>query len=112
MEVMTAAALVAAVTVTMAVAVYGWRFLKLVWLLPKAMEKSLREQGLNGNHYRFLFGDMKEMVQMTNEAKLKPIKLTDSILTRVIPFYDACANTHGTYLVSFSFQHKMKHHSN
>ncbi|KAJ0631506.1 putative secologanin synthase [Helianthus annuus] len=92
MEVMTAAVLVAAV----AVAVYGWRFLKFVWLLPKAMEKSLREQGLNGNHYRFMVGDMKEMVQMTNEAKLKPIKLTDSILPRVMPFYYACANTHGS----------------
>ncbi|KAM0059171.1 putative secologanin synthase [Helianthus debilis subsp. tardiflorus] len=65
MEVMTAAALVAAVTV----AVYGWRFLKFVWLLPKAMEKSLREQGLNGNHYRFMVGDMKEMVQMTSSNR-------------------------------------------
>ncbi|KAJ0428261.1 putative secologanin synthase [Helianthus annuus] len=91
---MSAAVGVAMVTVV--VAVYGWRFLKWVWLLPKAMEKSLREQGLNGNPYRFLFGDMKEMVQMTNEAKLKPIKLTESILPRVMPFYYTCANTHGT----------------
>ncbi|MFS7995733.1 hypothetical protein Hanom_Chr12g01121411 [Helianthus anomalus] len=43
----------------------------------------------------------KEMVQMTNEAKLKPIKLTDSILPRVMPSYYSCANTHGTYLLSF-----------
>ncbi|KAJ0666790.1 putative secologanin synthase [Helianthus annuus] len=79
-----------------AVAVYAWRFLNWVWLRPKAMEKSLREQGLNGNPYKFLFGDLKEMVQMSHQAKLKPIKLTDSIVPRVMPFNYASAKTYGS----------------
>ncbi|KAI3812289.1 hypothetical protein L1987_16996 [Smallanthus sonchifolius] len=82
------------VAVAVVMMVYGWRFLDWVWLRPKRMEKSLREQGLKGNRYRFLFGDMKEMVQMGNQAKLKPIKLTDSIIPRVMPFYYTSANTY------------------
>nr|GEZ79556.1 cytochrome P450 CYP72A219-like [Tanacetum cinerariifolium] len=62
---------------------------------PKAMEKYLRGQGLNGNSYRFLFGDVKEMVHMTTMAKSKPIKLTDNILQRVMPFVYTSAKTHG-----------------
>ncbi|KAI7741747.1 hypothetical protein M8C21_000591, partial [Ambrosia artemisiifolia] len=86
------------------VVVYGWRLLNWVWLRPKAMEKSLREQGLNGNRYKFLFGDIKEMVQMTHEATLKPIKLTDSILPRIMPFYYASAKTHACKLFYFAGQ--------
>ncbi|KAL8244501.1 hypothetical protein R6Q59_010759 [Mikania micrantha] len=76
----------AVVVVLLVLVAYGWQFFNWVWLRPKAMEKSLREQGLTGNRYRFFFGDLKEMVQMAKEAKLKPIKLTDSIVPRVIPF--------------------------
>ncbi|CAI9287962.1 unnamed protein product [Lactuca saligna] len=32
----------------------------------KKIEKSLRAQGLKGNSYRFLFGDLKEMTQMSH----------------------------------------------
>ncbi|KAK1438010.1 hypothetical protein QVD17_03811 [Tagetes erecta] len=84
---------VAAVAVAM-IAAYGWRFLNWVWLKPKKMEKMLREQGLNGNKYKFLFGDLKEMVNMSNQAKLKPIKLTDSIVPRVMPFNYTSAKTY------------------
>ncbi|KAJ0428271.1 putative secologanin synthase [Helianthus annuus] len=102
MEVMSMSVVYCGVAVAaVAVAVYGWRFLNWVWLRPKAMEKSLREQGLNGNPYKFLFGDLKEMVQMSQQAKLKPIKLTDSIVPRVMPFNYASAKTYGMYIYSF-----------
>ncbi|KAL8201476.1 hypothetical protein R6Q57_012815 [Mikania cordata] len=80
----------------MAAMVYGWRFFNWAWLRPKRTEKSLREQGLTGNRYRFLFGDLKEVVQTTEQAKLKPIKLTDNIVPRIIPFYYTAANTYGS----------------
>ncbi|KAI7741757.1 hypothetical protein M8C21_000601, partial [Ambrosia artemisiifolia] len=94
---------VVAVAVAVAVVVYGWRLLNWVWLRPKAIEKSLREQGLNGNRYKFLFGDLKEMVRMTHEAKLKPIKLTDSIVPRVMPFHYTSAKTYGTGSIFFTW---------
>ncbi|KAD1794283.1 hypothetical protein E3N88_42286 [Mikania micrantha] len=84
----------AVVVVLLVLVAYGWQFFNWVWLRPKAMEKSLREQGLTGNRYRFFFGDLKEMVQMAKEAKLKPIKLTDSIVPRVIPFNYSSAKTY------------------
>ncbi|KAL8267241.1 hypothetical protein R6Q59_004585 [Mikania micrantha] len=90
MEVMMGAVLV----VLLVLVAYGWRFFNWVWLRPKAMEKSLREQGLTGNCHRFFFGDLKEMVQMTKQAKLKPIKLTDSIVPRVRPFNYSSSNTY------------------
>ncbi|KAD3641965.1 hypothetical protein E3N88_31189 [Mikania micrantha] len=51
----------AVVVVLLVLVAYGWQFFNWVWLRPKAMEKSLREQGLTGNRYRFFFGDLKEM---------------------------------------------------
>ncbi|KAL8267245.1 hypothetical protein R6Q59_004589 [Mikania micrantha] len=83
--------------------VYGWRFFNWAWLRPKRTEKSLREQGLAGNRYRFLFGDLKEVVQTTEQAKLKPIKLTDNIVPRIIPFYYTAANTYDVALLALRF---------
>ncbi|KAI3714014.1 hypothetical protein L1987_72604 [Smallanthus sonchifolius] len=95
MEVMSVAVW-CGVAVPVVMMVYGWRIFNWVWVRPKRMEKSLREQGLTGSPYRFLFGDMKEMVQMGSQAILKPIKLTDSIIPRVMPFYYTAANTYGS----------------
>ncbi|CAH1414652.1 unnamed protein product [Lactuca virosa] len=77
------------------VMICGWRFFNWVWLKPKKMDKFLREQGLNGNPYKFLYGDMKEMVQMTADAKLKPINLTDDIVPRIMPFLYNSAKIYG-----------------
>ncbi|XP_076917956.1 cytochrome P450 CYP72A219-like [Bidens hawaiensis] len=70
-------------------------FLNLMWFKPKKMEKLLREQGLNGNSYKFLFGDLKEMVQLLVEAKAKPIGITNDIVPRVLPFVHKAVATHG-----------------
>ncbi|CAI9275401.1 unnamed protein product [Lactuca saligna] len=77
------------------VMIYGWRFFNWVWLKPKKMDKFLREQGLNGTPYKFLYGDIKEMVQMTADAKLKPINLTDDIVPRVMPYLYNSSKTYG-----------------
>ncbi|KAJ0678055.1 putative secologanin synthase [Helianthus annuus] len=62
------------------------RFLDWVWFKPKRTEKFLRKQGLKGSSYKFLFGDMKELVKMVKEAKSKPISLNHDIVSRVTPF--------------------------
>ncbi|KAI3734316.1 hypothetical protein L6452_13782 [Arctium lappa] len=59
------------------------------------MEKYLREQGLKGSSYKFLFGDIKEMVKMTKDAKSRPmINLTNDIVTGVQPFVHKIVTTY------------------
>ena len=76
---------------------YAWRFYNWVWLTPKNTEKFLRDQGLKGTSYKFLYGDVKEIVKMITEASLKPINLTDDILPRVLSFAHNAVTTHGIY---------------
>ncbi|XP_027156706.1 cytochrome P450 CYP72A219-like [Coffea eugenioides] len=64
----------------------AWRFLNWAWITPKKMEKSLRRQGLQGNSYRFLFGDTRDIGRMLEEVKSKPISITDDIFPRIVPF--------------------------
>ncbi|KAM7503201.1 hypothetical protein LguiB_002105 [Lonicera macranthoides] len=66
--------------------ILGWRVLNWVWLSPRKMEVYLRAQGLNGNPYRLLVGDVKEMSLMRKEAMLNPITFSDDVVARLIPF--------------------------
>ncbi|KAM0019682.1 putative secologanin synthase [Helianthus debilis subsp. tardiflorus] len=74
---------------------YIWRILNWVWFKPKKMEKFLRDQGLKGTPYRFMYGDLKEMARMTSEAKSKPMNLTHDIAPRVLPFFHQSLTTFG-----------------
>ncbi|KAI3778608.1 hypothetical protein L2E82_07989 [Cichorium intybus] len=78
-----------------------WRILDSLWFKPKKIEKSLRAQGLKGNSYRFMFGDLKEMTQMTRQAKSKPIDLKDDIVPRALPFVHKSVAAYGTYASLF-----------
>ncbi|CAI9088912.1 OLC1v1023367C1 [Oldenlandia corymbosa var. corymbosa] len=71
------------------------RTVNWVWLKPKKTEKLLREQGFNGNPYKMLHGDTKEMGAMIKEAYSKPIKLCDDIVPRVLPFQHHLINKYG-----------------
>nr|XP_043631197.1 cytochrome P450 CYP72A219-like [Erigeron canadensis] len=76
---------------------FALKFLNWAWFQPKKMEKFVRKQGLKGTSYKLLFGDIKEMGRMLNEAKSKPIKVTDDMVPRVIPFYHKFfTDHHGT----------------
>ncbi|KAI3696099.1 hypothetical protein L1987_79108 [Smallanthus sonchifolius] len=74
---------------------YIWRLSNWLWFKPKRMEKFLKDQGLKGTPYKFLFGDMKEMKQMMTEATSKPMNLTHDITPRVLPFYHKALTTFG-----------------
>ncbi|WRX28384.1 Cytochrome P450 - like 10 [Theobroma cacao] len=66
--------------------VWGWRILDWVWMRPKRLERCLRKQGLTGNSYRFLSGDIKESFAMSRQARSKPMPLSDDITQYVGPF--------------------------
>ncbi|WZY83822.1 hypothetical protein YC2023_030206 [Brassica napus] len=89
---------VASVTISVAILVvswWTWRTLKLVWYRPKMLESYLRRQGLSGTPYTPLVGDLKRNFSMMMEAKSKPIKLTDDISPRVVPFPFEMLKNHG-----------------
>ncbi|CAA3015259.1 cytochrome P450 CYP72A219-like [Olea europaea subsp. europaea] len=75
--------------------VYAWKVLNWVWFRPQKLEKCLRQQGLNGNSYRFLFGDAKELVLTTIKAKSKPISFSNDIAPRVMPFFHKAVQNYG-----------------
>ncbi|KAL3509054.1 hypothetical protein ACH5RR_028455 [Cinchona calisaya] len=81
---------------TVFVVILAWSILNWVWLKPKKLEKYLRQQGLGGNRYRLLFGDVKETAQMVKEAYSKPINFNDDIVPRVLPFFDKIIKSYGT----------------
>ncbi|KAH0891383.1 hypothetical protein HID58_053812 [Brassica napus] len=73
---------------------WTWRTLKLVWFRPKMLESYLRRQGLSGTPYTPFVGDLKRNSSMTMDARSKPIKLTDDISPRVVPFPFEMLKTH------------------
>ncbi|XP_059659700.1 cytochrome P450 CYP72A219-like [Cornus florida] len=84
--------------VVVVVVILTWRVLNWVWLRPRKLEKQLRQQGLSGNSYRLLFGDLKEMSEMIKEARSKPINLSDDIVHRITPFIHKSIHNYGKNL--------------
>ncbi|KAM7266891.1 hypothetical protein ACFE04_009057 [Oxalis oulophora] len=56
------------------VSIIGWRVADWLWLKPKRLEKCLWQQGLRGNRYRLLVGDLKDLVRLTTDAKSRPME--------------------------------------
>ncbi|CAM8991972.1 unnamed protein product [Rhodiola kirilowii] len=73
----------------------AYRVINWLWLTPKMLERNLKRQGLKGNSYRVLYGDMKDNMKMMQDAKSKPISLSDNIIPRVMPYVEHCLATHG-----------------
>ncbi|XP_020233595.1 11-oxo-beta-amyrin 30-oxidase [Cajanus cajan] len=56
------------VAVVGVVVVVVWRVVEWVWVRPKRVEKVLRTQGFDGNPYRVLIGDTREMYRVLLQA--------------------------------------------
>ncbi|GAB2258300.1 hypothetical protein Droror1_Dr00014460 [Drosera rotundifolia] len=76
---------------------WAWRLLEWVWLRPKALEKQLRQQGLSGNPYRLLYGDVNDRTTMALQAMSKPIDFTNNYVHRVMPFRYQTIKKHGNH---------------
>ncbi|KAL9224221.1 hypothetical protein vseg_000282 [Gypsophila vaccaria] len=68
---------------------------KSIWGKPKRLAKQLEAQGIKGNNYKLLFGDMKDLVKQIQEAWSKPNSLNHSIAARVDPFTHSMVNKYG-----------------
>ncbi|KAK2989447.1 hypothetical protein RJ640_018765 [Escallonia rubra] len=65
-----------------------------IWWKPKILEKHLKQQGIGGTSYKFLYGDMKDLKRMMTEAWSKPMALSHQIAPRVNPFYHQMVQNH------------------
>ncbi|KAF6140528.1 hypothetical protein GIB67_035555 [Kingdonia uniflora] len=66
-----------------------------VWWKPTSLEKLLKQQGITGSPYKLYHGELKEYVRSLQEARTKPMSLTNEIVPRVIPFVKQQVETHG-----------------
>ncbi|CAI9296484.1 unnamed protein product [Lactuca saligna] len=92
---MEASAVLCVLGVAAILGLYIWRISNWLWFKPKKIENFLRDEGLKGSSYTFVFGDLKEMVQMRRDAKSKPMNLTHDIAPRVLPFIHKSISTYG-----------------
>ncbi|PHT43590.1 hypothetical protein CQW23_17615 [Capsicum baccatum] len=75
--------------------VYTRKILNWAWFRPKKLEKYLIENGLTGNPYKLLYGDLKELKKSVIEAQSKPINFSDDIAQKLIPFFLNAINKNG-----------------
>ncbi|PIA26846.1 hypothetical protein AQUCO_08600003v1 [Aquilegia coerulea] len=74
---------------------WAWKAISWTWFKPKKMEKYLREQGLKGPNYKFLYGDIKEIGRLAKEARSKPMENSHQIAPRVLPYYHQVVQQYG-----------------
>ncbi|KAL3821294.1 hypothetical protein ACJIZ3_007199 [Penstemon smallii] len=77
-------------SITFAVKVLNW-----IWFSPKKLEKILRKQGLNGNPYRLLVGDMNDLIGVVKSEQSKSIQLFDNLSSHVMPYFHQIIQRHG-----------------
>ncbi|KAF5798413.1 putative 11-oxo-beta-amyrin 30-oxidase [Helianthus annuus] len=66
-----------AISCAIVVILCTWKMVNILWLRPKKLEKFLMNQGLNGNKYKFWFGDMKELAMVSKQSKSMQINIDD-----------------------------------
>ncbi|KAG9447963.1 hypothetical protein H6P81_014091 [Aristolochia fimbriata] len=78
-----------------------YKILNFVWLRPRKVERTLKQQGIRGLTYKLLIGNLKESQAMIDEALSKPINRSHSIVTRLEPFITELAQNYGKVALSW-----------
>ncbi|KAG6393845.1 hypothetical protein SASPL_144419 [Salvia splendens] len=78
-----------------AVIAWGVKLLNWVWLRPRRLQKLLRKQGLKGNSYRLLLGDMKDLISVMKQEQFKPIQLSDDLVPHMFPYFHQIITKYG-----------------
>lgn len=84
---------------------WAWKVWSLVWVRPRKVEKNLRKQGLKGNSYRFLYGDVKQNSEMNKKAMSLPMNLSDDVAARAIPLIHQTVNKYGNLCDHYTLLH-------
>jgi len=88
---------------TITIVIYAWKLLDWAWFRPRKLEKCLRKQGLKGNSYKLIFGDLKELAKSFEDANSKPLKVSDDdICPRIVPYFVDTIKKHGKFCFRFS----------
>ncbi|XP_010552154.1 PREDICTED: cytochrome P450 72A15-like [Tarenaya hassleriana] len=95
MEMPTTPVAVAVAFAVTALAIWAWKALDWVWLKPKRLEAYLKRQGITGNPYTFLVGDVRKELGMVKEASSRPIGLNEDFAPRVAPLLMETVKNHG-----------------
>ncbi|GJV97011.1 retrovirus-related pol polyprotein from transposon TNT 1-94 [Tanacetum coccineum] len=95
-------ATVSKVVITIAVVVVlklGWKLLNWAWLMPKKLEKMLREQGYKGNSYKPITGDIMELAKVAKEARSKPMSIISHDISQPVFTYERhIFNKYGSFI--------------
>ncbi|KAG8386497.1 hypothetical protein BUALT_Bualt03G0154700 [Buddleja alternifolia] len=71
------------------------KLLNWIWFRPKKLEKLLRKQGLQGNTYRLLLGDIKDLISVTKAQQPKSIQFSDDLARHILPCYHQTCSKYG-----------------
>ncbi|CAI9100697.1 OLC1v1037853C1 [Oldenlandia corymbosa var. corymbosa] len=74
------------VTSILLLSYFLYRVSSSIWWKPKWLERRLRQEGIRGNSYTPLIGDMRDFTKQITEAWSKPMSLSHQILPRADPF--------------------------
>lgn len=98
---MAVATLIAAI-VGILVAIFCGKVWYTVWWWPKMIEKKLKKEGIHGEPYQVLFGNLKEMMKMSREAKKQPL-VNHDIIPWINPFLVRLSKTYSNSNFPFTF---------
>lgn len=74
---------------------YGFRAIISLWWKPRLIERQLRQQGIRGNSYQLIYGDMKDEMKVIQEAWSSPMEISHRITPRVVPFAHQMVQKYG-----------------
>ncbi|MQM03388.1 hypothetical protein Taro_036167 [Colocasia esculenta] len=76
--------------------VVALRVLRWAWWTPRRLERVLRQQGIGGNPYQLLVGDMRDLMRLNKEARSRPMPaISHDIAPRVYPLLQQSMAKHG-----------------
>ncbi|KAJ1437552.1 putative 11-oxo-beta-amyrin 30-oxidase-like [Sesbania bispinosa] len=103
MEALSTASIWVLTVLLAVIPIWGRQMLNSLWLRPKRLEKLLRAQGLQGEPYKLSSVDdtkQKHILKMQQEAKSKPITLSNDVAPQVFSQLHQTVNQYGTHVVN------------
>lgn len=73
------------------------KLLNWMWFRPRKLEKFLRKQGVKGNSYRPVVGDLKDFIRASRAEQPKFIQLSDNIVPHIFPYHNAYLSNYGKW---------------